>query len=271
MEIIIILIILAVLTKKGKLKELMSNNQAGKIVIMLIAICFMVPFLLSMFPFLLLGGMGIIGLLAVSLPFIVVIAILKKVLFNSGNDKETKKREEKRSREEKRNSDNVNVPRNAAKRTKIVEAFNKKYELCLTYSDIKRIVDASYMSPEWANEIGAMSKKYETISEWYNSDTSWLRAYLYAFKTQTISSDFRQQKQICLDSFGEIFDYVMGYRDYTLEQRIEKANARFFTGFDEISFMIAFRFLEKNGRQYDFGKTDIEENIDITEKLMSKY
>lgn len=267
MNIIIILIILAVLAKKGKLNELKNGSKAGKIVIILLAICFLWPFLLSMIPFLMLGGMGVASLL----PFIVVIAILKKVLFNSGNDKETKKKEEKRGREEKRNSDNVSVPRNAAKRTKIVEAFNKKYELCLTESDIKRIVDASYMSPEWANEIGAMSKKYETISEWYNSDTSWLRAYLYAFKTQTISSDFRQQKQICLDSFGEIFDYVMGYRDYTLEQRIEKANARFFTGFDEISFMIAFRFLEKNGRRYDFGKTDIEENIDITEKLMSKY
>lgn len=165
----------------------------------------------------------------------------------------------------------LGLVKSASKRRKIVQKFSKKYGLNLTDTEVERIVEASYVSYDWANEVLAMSKDYESVSEWLAGDTSWLRAYMRAFSVQSISSDFMYQKNICLDSFSQVFHSLdtAGYAN--IDSCIEDINIKFLTSFDETSFMIAYRFLEANGRKYKlpaFGLYRYESELD---KLQRKY
>lgn len=164
------------------------------------------------------------------------------------------------------------------KRTKIVSKFNKEYDLRLTNDQIKIIVDASYISPMWENEIRAMDKQYNTVYEWFamdkasfGTDTAWLRAYLYSFNVQEVSSDFDAQKEIVLNACNQIFA-GMDFKKYsTRKDMLWELNNEYFTRFDEITFMIAYRFLEREGYQYDIGTNHVVKNEDETDRLKAKY
>lgn len=163
------------------------------------------------------------------------------------------------------------LPAAIKKRKKIVENFNEKYELYLTPEQIKGIVDASYFSEIWKKEIEAMTRKYETIAQWYQSYTKWLRVYLRVFHVQEVTSDIRQQESICMDAFEEIFLYADSLFDMPLSEKIREVNEKFYTSFDDISFMIAYRFLESKGKKHNLGKSSIvREDADIDE-LLHKY
>lgn len=161
--------------------------------------------------------------------------------------------------------------KSASKRRKIIEKFNKKYELYLTESQIQRMVDASYYSPEWEKEIEDMDKEYASVYEWFQGNTAWLRAYLKTFKVQSVSSDFEQQKQICFSEFDQVFGGIDFSQAYSHEDAIREINDKFFTGFDDISFMIAYRFLEANGRKYNLGHREVLRNESETDRLAKKY
>lgn len=163
------------------------------------------------------------------------------------------------------------LPRAVGKRRRILEAFNKKYTLSLTDEEMKRIVDASYMSEGWKRELEAMTVKYETVYEWFNASTGWLRVYVYVFQMQNISSDFARQEGICVETFDEVMRYAESLRYMTLEERIERVNDRFFTNFDETSFMLAYRFMQGKGKTYDLNKIDIVQNETEAERMAKKY
>lgn len=163
------------------------------------------------------------------------------------------------------------LPRTVGKRTRVLEAFNKKYALTLSDEEMKRIVDASYMSEGWKRELEAMTAKYETIYEWFNSSTSWLRVYIYVFQIQNISSDFVRQEGICMETFDEVMRYAESLQYMTLDERITRVNDRFFTSFDETSFMIAYRFMQRKGKTYDLNKIDIVQNESEIERMAKKY
>ncbi len=164
------------------------------------------------------------------------------------------------------------------KRTRIVSKFNKEYGLRLTNDQIKIIVDASYISPMWENEIRAMDKEYNTIYEWFamdkahfDTDTAWLRGYLYSFNVQEVSSDFAAQKEIVLNACNQIFG-SMDFKKYsTRKDMLWELNNRYLTRFDEITFMIAYRFLEREGYRYDIGTNHVVKNEDETDRLKAKY
>lgn len=163
------------------------------------------------------------------------------------------------------------LPKEASKRRKIIEKFNRKYELYLTESQIQRIVDASYYSYEWEREIADMNKEYNSVYEWFQGNTDWLRAYLKAFKVQSVCSDFNQQKQICFSEFDQVFREIDFASFYSQDEAIHEINDRFFTDFNDISFMIAYRFLETNGRKYDLVTRSIVKNESETDILARKY
>lgn len=163
------------------------------------------------------------------------------------------------------------LPREASKRRKIIEKFNKKYELYLTESQIQRIVDASYYSLEWEKEIADMNKDYNSVYEWFQGQTGWLRAYLKVFKVQSVCSDFGQQKQICFSEFDQVFREIDFGSYYSQDEAIRDMNDKFFTDFNDISFMIAYRFLESNGRKYDLTKRNVIKNESETDILARKY
>lgn len=198
----------------------------------------------------------------------------KDIRYNQSNDSTGSFYADRNQRYDKpkQNVKSSLIPKQASKRRKIIEKFNKKYELFLTESQIQRIVDASYYSVEWEREISDMSKEYASVYEWFTGNTAWLRAYLKSFRIQNISSDFGQQKQICFNELDQVFRDTDLSASYADEARIREVNDKFFTNFDDISFMIAYRFLEANGRKYDIGgKSSVIKNEDEAETLAHKY
>ena len=164
------------------------------------------------------------------------------------------------------------LPRSTKKRTKILDAFNKKYELSLSDEEIKRIVDASYISDSWKTELEAMSEKYDNIHQWFLGPTAWLRVYLYVFELQTISSDFSRQETIVQETYDEVFRYAASLTGFTMEERIKRVNDRFFTYFDEASFMIALRYMESQGKAYNMEESvEVIKNESAIDELARKY
>lgn len=163
------------------------------------------------------------------------------------------------------------LPKSATRRMKIVRKFNEQYDLYLTDEQIKRIVDASYMSVAWKNEVEAMANKYDSVYQWLVGDTAYLRAYLRVFAVQDVTSDFPQQMQIVMDSFEEIFDYSDTISGLTLERRIEMINSKFLTNFDDITYMIAYRYLESLGLHHELGQTQINRIDGTFDDLVAKY
>ena len=161
-------------------------------------------------------------------------------------------------------------PKKAAVRKKICESFNKEYRLCLTDDQVMGIVNSSYMSEIWLGELMAMNKKYENVYQWFNGPTNWLRVYLYAFHVQQVTSDIRAQETIAMYAFQEVFEYTDQISG-TLADKIEKANSKFLTGFDDVSFMIAYRFLEEKGLKHKLGDMDLIRNDSEIDKLLDKY
>ncbi len=157
------------------------------------------------------------------------------------------------------------------KRKKIVQSFSRKYKLNLTEEQVDRIVDASYMSFGWEREIIDMEKEYSTISQWYSSETSWLRAYFHAFHVQTVSSDFEMQRQIVLDSFDNIFLGAQPENFDTVDACVMSINNRYMTAFDDTTFMIAYRFLQANGRNVKLPHVHVADANADMEDMMRKY
>lgn len=163
------------------------------------------------------------------------------------------------------------LTRSYPKRRKIVEKFSKKYNLNLTEKEVERMVDASYMSYSWEREIYDMSLEYDVISQWYNRDTGWLRAYFRVFPIQSVSSDFDRQKAICLDVFRQVFSDLNPSSFYTIDECVDAINNKYLTAFDETTFMIAYRFLEANKIHIDLPSQQVVKGGSELERLMSKY
>lgn len=165
----------------------------------------------------------------------------------------------------------TSLPSSAVKRRKIVAKFNEKYELCLTDAQIQSIVNSSYMSQTWRREVEAMDRKYESMYEWFQGPTGWLRVYLYVFKVQDISSDIELQENIVAHSFDEIFNYADECETFTIHDTIERINNHFMTTFDDATFAAAYRFLEMKGRRHVIKTHRVVRNEDTIDELESKY
>ena len=163
------------------------------------------------------------------------------------------------------------LPSAEKKRTKIVKKFSEKYDLYLTDREIKRIVDASYLSSGWAREICYMNQKYDTVYAWYASMNPWLKVYLYAFQQQEISSDFAMQERIVYDAFNTVFSDVCNESSLTIDQAIRRINEKYLTNFDETTFMIAYRYMESKGKKYSFAFNQVLNTQEDIDELLSKY
>ena len=163
---------------------------------------------------------------------------------------------------------------NVKKRRKIVAEFDKKYGLFLTDEQITSIVNSSYMSEVWKQEIVDMNKKYNVVQEWYVGPTAWLRVYIHAFHIQDITSDISQQEDIVMYAFETIFKYVDELGPMSMEQRIRRVNDKFMTDFDDIGFMVAYNFLQSKGLEHKLEREDILYNTteeDTVDALLKKY
>lgn len=163
------------------------------------------------------------------------------------------------------------LPTAPKKRTKIVRKFSEQYGLNLSDRDIKNIVDASYMSSAWSREICYMNQKYETIFSWFGTSNSWLKAYMFAFPMQQISTDFAMQEQIVYNAFDQIFSAVLTKPNITVPEAIWEINSKFYTQFDESTFMIAYRFMEQKGKKYPLNLGEVVQGYSDIDDLLSKY
>lgn len=163
------------------------------------------------------------------------------------------------------------LPKAIQKRKKIVDVFNTKFHLYLTPEQVNSIVNSSYMSEIWRKELEAMDKKYESVYEWFQGYTKWLRVYLYAFHVQEVTSDIRQQENVCIYAFEEVFKYVDTLHGMTLAEKIAHVNDKFYASFDDISFMIAYRYLEEKGKKHDLSGADIIRDDEEIDNLLKKY
>ncbi len=165
----------------------------------------------------------------------------------------------------------VILPKQVSKRRKIVQDFNKKYDLYLTPEQVQGIVDSTYMSETWKREVEAMTTKYESVYEWFQGSTKWLRAYLYAFHVQDVTSDFFQQEKIVTTAFEEIMRYSDSLSYLSVPERIKEINSKFYTNFDDVTYMIAYRFLESKGIFHTLEVTEPTKNDKDLDDLMEKY
>ncbi len=163
------------------------------------------------------------------------------------------------------------LPSSTRKRRRIVEKFNERYELSLSRVDIDRIVDASYLSTDWAREICYMNQKYETIYSWYATVNPWLKVYLYVFQVQNISSDFAMQERIAFDAFDQVFSDACADPNVPLDVVIQRINEKYFTNFDETTFMIAYRYMESKGKRYTISFNPVINGQADIDDLLKKY
>ena len=202
------------------------------------------------------------------IPFTILSRIFKGIFSPAA---EASKKEAKKARNEAIPK-SEQLPNAVPKRIKTVQKFSDKNGLNLTPSQIQTIVDASYISTDWEYLILSMQKEYQTIHQWFKSPIGgWLRVYLKVFNVQTISSDMAQQKRICIDSFDQIFRSIDLSSYNTSAWNIEQINNKYMTNFDDISFMIAYRFLEANGHKYNLGEVEILKTDEELSDLKKKY
>ncbi len=201
-------------------------------------------------------------LFVLGLPFL----LIAKVISMSKKDAERAQSEEYKSIPE-----DFKLTQTVSKRRKILVKFNKEYDLSLTDEQIDRIVDASYFSYSWEREIYDMSRDYSHPTEWYRSDTVWLRAYLRAFPMMNITSDFEMQRRVVEDAFRQIFIELPPGDFMTIDSAIEETNKRFFTFFDETTYMIAFRYMQTKGMKLDFPNALHHKMETEAERLAREY
>lgn len=227
---------------------------------------------------------GLIILLITFSPFIAIFWILSRLLgkkrreqakdnytYSGGNASKGYANYAEYDSKNRRGASLTGLTKSVPKRRKIVSRFNRKYNLTLTDKEIDRIVDASYMSYAWEREIFDMQNEYDSIYQWYNTDTCWLRAYLRTFSVQSVSADFEMQRKICLNSFEQIFNEIQPGSYANIDDCIDAINNRYLTCFDESTFMMAYRFLEMNGKKYDLPNFGILKNESDLDRLKRKY
>ena len=221
--------------------------------------------------FSLLAG-GVFSAFSGLIPFIVIASIISKLVKSGKNEKKREKSIEYREIKQNVNQGaGYKLTQSTSKRVRIVSKFNKKFGLNLTDDQIERIMNASYVSYYWEKEIYDMTQDYNVQVEWLKSDTDWLRAYLMAFPFMDIASDFSVQKKIVVDAFYQIFKGITAKSYYSIDEMIKDVNNRYLVNFNEMTFMIAHKFLKQNGHDFELpriGVTRVESDV---EKLAREY
>ena len=206
------------------------------------------------------------------IPFIIIISIIKGI---ANGKKNATKREQSTEYQEIKKNDKAaaeyKLTRSTGRRVKIVSKFNKKYNLRLTDDQIERIMNASYVSYYWEKEIYDMSLDYNVPAEWLKSSTDWLRAYLLAFPVMDIASDINVQRTIGINSYLQIFKAGQGKSYYSVDEMIKDVNNMFLVNFDEMTFMIAHKFLKQSGFEFELPQIGVMKNMSEIDRLAEQY
>ena len=164
------------------------------------------------------------------------------------------------------------LPKAVKKRANRIREFSEEFKLYLTQDQIDKMVNATYLSENWKREVESMnSKYYEIPSLWFQGPTRWLRAYLYAFTLQDVTSDWNQQERIAQSAFEAVFQYSDSLHDVSFDERIRLINDRFYTQFDDVTFMIAYNYLKELGLEHNIDSARPIYGQSKAEELEKKY
>ena len=204
---------------------------------------------------------------------VVIIASIISSLIKKGKNKEEREKnvEYQQVKKTVNEGQGYNLTRSTGKRVRIISKFNKKFNLRLTDDQIERIMNASYVSYYWEKEIYDMTQDYNVNAEWLKSDTDWLRAYLMAFPVMDIASDFTVQKTIVINSYLQIFKSIQGKSYYSVDEMIKDVNNMYLVNFDEMTFMIAHKFLRESGFNFELPQIGVMKNMSEIDRLAQQY
>lgn len=204
--------------------------------------------------------MSLFFILPASVFYNIYLAKLENEKFHSLEPEEDEEEEELKS-----------LPNTVGARRNIVEKINNKYQLNLTGYQIDLIVNCSFQMPEWYSELQNMDRNYDSIYQWFSGETDWLRAYLRAFAVQDIVPDMKVQKQICLNAFEVVFNSIDMTKNVSIHDCVREINDKNYTNFDDITFMVAYRMLEENGKKYKLPTGYIPRATNDIDELLKKY
>lgn len=125
-------------------------------------------------------------------------------------------------------------------RIAVVKNFSDKYQLHLTKDQITNLVNASYVSQEWEQEIYEMLRvyNYKSPQDWISQGNKWVRAYMYVFSVQEISADYRNQEDIAKAAFNQIFEEMNQRHIEDEKSAISYINQKFYANLDEEIYKI---------------------------------
>ena len=168
-------------------------------------------------------------------------------------------------------SSEMGLPESPKKREKIIKKFNKEYALNLTSHQIENIVNVTYASREWANELKMMERSYVSPYEWMMNGPYWLRIYMTAFPIMDIVPDYKLQEDVVIRAFDEVFTYGCGPGNLPLEVVVENINTKFLTKFDDVTFLRAVEYMKSKGKEYSFATSVMDSVNTQMYDLESKY
>ena len=161
------------------------------------------------------------------------------------------------------------LPKSIKKRRKIIANFNKQFNLTLTEDQVTSMANSSFISEIWKSEVESMTIKYNMVDEWLTGGVSWLRTYIYVFQIQEIAYDIAFQENIATYAFEDVMKYADTLEGYSLAEKIRKINNKYLTMFNEVTFSIAYHFLENKGYKHKcLSGEDLIRNETEIEKLM---
>lgn len=92
-----------------------------------------------------------------------------------------------------------------------------------------------------------------------------------AFPVMDIASDFTVQKTIVINSYLQIFKAIQGKSYYSVDEMIKDVNNMYLVNFDEMTFMIAHKFLRENGFNFELPQIGVMKNMSEIDRLAQQY
>ena len=169
------------------------------------------------------------------------------------------------------------IPINDNSREGVVRRFSDRYGLALSSDNIRTIVEASYYSKIWGEELRAFQKEYDNIGAWLtaNEERTWLRVYLKAFNALDISPDNEEQYRIVVENnYANLVKSIQEKEFANNDEVIRYINNKYYLSFDRNSFAVWKAYMIDLGYKLNNkndGKIDGVGFYGILDELIRRY
>ena len=74
-----------------------------------------------------------------------------------------------------------------------------------------------------------------------------------------------------MHAFEEIFQFADSLGNLSVSEKISRINHKYLSNFDDVTYMIAYRFMEKKGIRHSMDNQDLVQNETEIDELLKKY